>query len=517
MVRHSGSDKRRVTFVPNKLLVSLIGASVGVGLLLVAIISLVNWPFRQQRVIRSLELLSVCEVKAQTFQAIFFPEPGYLATGLKFERREKGKSVVLATARLLRGRMSWISLLTLDHRIRELQADGLRIVIPVHVPQSPNYPREERLQAIVNHLTAQGAELDVQQRAGVPKLHITFSRLDVGQIEKDQPMSIAAELHNEFPTADILLNGHFGPLIWSDTKRTPVAVRFKIIRLDLNHFASAGGTAVGDGESNGPFDHLRVSGHIGVPNFHTSNFRTSTQLTLEGSAIVNGATGNTWIMGTNIRFENSEVQVRGSVIYGPDDRRRATLLLTSAHARIEDLLGLYLDAKPPVAGLMTFHGQASFATGIQPFLNRVKLAGDFRIDDTHFRNLEIQRKLDNLSFRIRKIKVKRGTPPASVRSTLAGKLSAEKGRAVFSNMQLTSPGLDFRGSGILNLVDPELDLRGLLHVQSSLSRAVGGFKGIVAFPLNHFFRSERRGAAIPFRIFGRFDAPSFSMSFRKQK
>ena len=260
------------------------------------------WPFRQQRFIHSLELLSVCHVKATSFKPIFFPAPGYLATGLNFTREQNGKPVLLATARSVRGQVSWFSLLTLDQRIRDLKADDLQVFVPAEVPKAPSYPTEERLQVRVTHIEARNATIRIQRRGDHPELSFTFGRFQVGNIGKDQEMTIESDVHNAFPSADLSLNGKFGPFHWTDMKRTPLHGQVRLRHLDLGQFAGAGGTATGSATVSGPFDDLKVDGFLESPDFYSINAESGAKLTFDFSAVMNGSSGNTWFLATKTHF-----------------------------------------------------------------------------------------------------------------------------------------------------------------------------------------------------------------------
>lgn len=360
---------------------------------------------------------------------------------------------------------------------------------------------EERLQPIVGRLEANDADLRVKRRGENPDIEVKFSTLTVSNIGKNRQMIIAGTAHNVLPSVDISLKGVFGPFRWSDMKRTPLSGMISLKRLNLNQMQSLGGTGSGYAIVAGPFNHLDMHGSLNSHDFHSLNSRIPTSMTLDLAATLDGATGNTWFHEARAHFLHSDIYAYGSLIYDDLGRRHTELFLKSRDTDCGEISNLLLASAPPLLGNLDFDAHSKVLSGHNSLIDRLNLTGNFRVTDARFRNEQIQTRIEKLSRRIQQSHLK-GMPSLKDTSlTLVGNVVVEGGAAQFPSLQLRTPGLIAVGEGALSLAKPTIAMHGQMELDSSLSRAIGGFKGILALPLDPFF-SKHGMTVVPFVLDG---------------
>jgi hypothetical protein len=93
-----------------------------------------HWPFTRRAVTYSLERVSGSEVRIGRFRELYFPHPGYIAENLVFTRNSSPGAPPLATVNGLTCHATWIEVLSITHRVRQIRLDALHVYIPDHVP-----------------------------------------------------------------------------------------------------------------------------------------------------------------------------------------------------------------------------------------------------------------------------------------------------------------------------------------------------------------------------------------------
>ena len=74
-------------------------------------------------------------------------------------------------------------------------------------------------------------------------------------------------------------------------------------------------------------------------------------------------------------------------------------------------------------------------------------------------------------------------------------------------------GADVRLHGQFALKGEDLDFRGIVRLDATLSQTQTGFKSLVLKLADPFFKKDGAGAVIPIKITGTRDHPSFGLAF----
>ena len=489
----------------------------GDGLLLA-----LKWPFTNKETITSLEHFSSSRVRIGNFRKTFFPRPGYIAENVSFVREAGGGTVQLASVQQLSCFATWAAVVSLTHRIDEMRFSGLHVFVPAQVPPAMHLHPSETFETTVTRLTADGAILDMAPRhIGGHLLRFVFPKLTVGNLAKKKALTLNTVVQNPEPPGNLAVIGNVGPFDASKVGDTRLAGSFDLTHADLNQFGTIGGLLTANGTFKGILRKAEVRARALIPNFEVVSSHHEVGVTVDLESVVDGVKGNVSIQSLQAHFLHTELDAHGSIGSKPGEQGKTLALdLASQHARVEDLLRLFVTAdKPPLDGPIEFSTKVTLPPGNDKFLKRVRLAGRFEIDRAKFASESTQQKVDQLSERARG-KGKKGdeaTKEAPVVADLKSDATVRNGTAFLSHALFQVPGAVARGEGTYNLVTQTVDLHGTLAMQATLSKAAGGAKSLFLLPLDPFFKKKHAGAVIPIQITGRYPNPSFRMSLTGKK
>ena len=194
------------------------------------------------------------------------------------------------------------------------------------------------------------------------------------------------------------------------------------------------------------------------------------------------------------------------------------LAMSVSQGRIEDLLRLFAgSARPAETGDVRLRIRVELPPGPQGFLRRLHVDGDFGIGGGHFTDPKVQMPVNRLAESAHgETKKQEEVDPTAVFSNLKGHFSANGGIARLSNMSFTEPGTLAEIEGTYNLVDKNLDLRGVLHTAGKLADTTSGFKSVVLKALGPFIKKQSV-TVVPFVIRGTSSDPSFALDLNGKR
>jgi hypothetical protein len=85
------------------------------------------------------------------------------------------------------------------------------------------------------------------------------------------------------------------------------------------------------------------------------------------------------------------------------------------------------------------------------------------------------------------------------------------GRIRFSDLTFAVPGATVRLAGVYNVRTEQLDFRGLLRLQGTVSQTTTGFKRAMLKIIDPLFRKRDAGAEIPIKVAGNRTKPKFGL------
>ena len=489
--------------------------------IVMAILLATNWPFTKTKIIQRLEHFSSCEVEVSRFEKEYFPHPGYVAEGIKFTRRSNGKPVQMAFVKRMYARASWAALMTFTHRLSQLRIEGLHVFIPAPVPRAIPFYSDMKDKTTISVLTADGTLLDIASRQpGGGLLRFEFHTLELKEVKKEKSIALNTVLRIPKPPGELRVLAHFGPFEKDRLSKMPLSGSYELRNTDLGSMEAIGGELASNGSFKGPLSRCDVHGKVSIHNFEVRKVHHPVDLNGDFDTQVDGMHGNLILTSTNLSFLGTKLEARGEIQSDPGQHGKIeSLKIVSEHARVEDLLRMFSKALPPaMSGPITLHTNVVLPPGPGQFLKKIRMDGAFKISEGRFLNTRTQANVDKLSRRARGKSAKTiDAAEEEMPSTFEAAVQVRQGTATLSNAEFKTVGATATGHGTYNLLTQEIDLRGKLAMQASLSKAAGGIKSVLLVPLDPFFKKPGAGAVVPIHGTGTYSHPSFHVSLKGEK
>lgn len=412
----------------------------------------------------------------------------------------------------------------LRKHVNTVRITGLRIVMP------PGEARRElgktgadsgngssgMSDVIIERLIAKDARLMfVPRRKDKQPLTFEIHDLDLEQVGFSRRMPFKAKLVNPVPKGLVEASGSVGPWRKDDLTRTPLQGEYTFTDADLATINGIGGTLQSRGAFMGELTAIAVSGAAQVPNFSLDLGGQPISLDAKFETTVDGTDGTTTLNRVDAKIVDTSLVVSGAIsnLDGPG-RHQVELDVRITDGRIEDLIRLAVDsAEPLMTGDVTLQAKLSLPPGPTRVRNRLRLAGSFGLDEARFTDGQVQGKLEEFSRRGQG--KSKDDPMSRVMTSLKGRFTLARGTLALPNLTFRVPGAAVLLRGRYSIADGGLDFAGSLRLQTSASRAIGGFKSIFIRPFDGLLRKDGAGAVIPIRITGTRDQPKFAVQFGK--
>jgi hypothetical protein len=463
------------------------------------------------------------KVEVGEFTFSVYPSPEIVVEGFKVRKPADGPSQLSISAKRLTADFGLLGLLQDPPRVRYVRLEGLDIEISNRTEGVSNSRRKEAknretgevgYQFILKKVDADGTVLRIYPRnPDADPLEWDMKKLSLHSVGLSRPMVFDTQLINAKPPGLIESSGQFGPWNKDDPGGTPVSGRYTFSNADLSVFGGIAGQLSSEGEYQGELSRIEVRGTTETPDFTVAVGGHPVDLTTEFHAIVDGTNGDTELDPVWAHFRDADILARGSVAKEKGESGKSIRLQVSIRdCPVQDLLFLVLrPTSPPVKGLVTIDTRFVLPPGSQDVVKRLELNGDFSIRSAEFTSQETQSKLEDLSWRARGRPDKEKGDPKRIASNMTSKFSLKKGVARFTDLSFRVPGATVLLNGSSNLQDGELDFRGKLRMDATLSQATGGIKSFFLKLVDPFFKKDGAGAVVPIKIEGSIDEPSFGL------
>jgi hypothetical protein len=346
-------------------------------------------------------------------------------------------------------------------------------------------------------------------------------KLVLKHIEDGQALNFQGTVELPEPRAEVDVSGKFGPWQSGSAGQTQLSGAYSVRNLDLGGFGGVAGLLGASGNFNGPLERVATEGTIDIPNFEVRSGGHPVHLAAQFDATVNGLHGDVELDAVRAHFRKTTIEGTGSVSgQGGEKGKIASFQMSSNHARIEDLLWMFVSSNPPdMAGAITFRSVATLPPESRPFLQRLKLQGEFGISNARYPHPETQRKIDVMSARARgeadkveDAEEKQGTPidPGRVLANLKAKVNLQDGTAQLRDLSFDLPGAAALLNGSYNLENERVDLRGKARIDSQLSKATTGVKSVLLKVVQPFMKkSKNKESVVAIHMGGTYRHPTF--------
>ncbi len=515
-------------------LIAIIGIVLLATLVLAGVVASHKWPFTHDAILQALQQQAGGEVQIGSFHQMYLPKPGCIAENVTFRHSGDKNGQPFLTIQSLKIVGTYHGLLT--NHIAVIHADGLHVTIAPEQPSAAGTPGPFNVGRLMSGLTigkiiADGAVIEFAPTAERKQaLIFRIPKLIVHDLEDGKPLQFQARLQIPQPPIDLEAEGAFGPWNAGHGGDSKASGAYTLKSLDLGAFHDIGGIVTSKGNFDGTLQHVTIHGTADTPNFTVSTSGHKVHVAGEFNATVNGLNGDVSVDALDVHYGRTTIVGAGS-IEGKDgqDGKTATFELASRQARVQDLLWMFIsENKPPMTGPITFRCKATLPPGKAPFLNRVRLVGDFGISNGQYPNPETQKNIDVLSARARgqadKVEdsnAKLGNnsyDPGQVLSNVKGHVVLNDTVAHLTDVSFEVPGALAKVSGTYKLTTRQVDLRGYMRLDSELSKATTGIKSVLLKVAEPFMKKgKHKASVVAIQIGGTYENPTYSVVPKAEK
>ena len=428
-------------------------------------------------------------------------------------------------------RTGYRSLFRSPMHIGSVDVEGLRINLPPrsqrHALPGPanDHHHGNDVRIFVGEMNCTDTVLTLgTDKPGKLPLRFVIQTLSLRSIGAGQPMDFTASLTNPKPVGQIESRGHFGPWNAGQPGETALGGTYSFHDADLGTIKGIGGILSSEGGYHGTLDKIVVDGKTDTPDFQVKISGHKVPLHTEFHAIVDGTNGDTYLQPVKAQFLHSFLTARGYVVHVQGEPGRHVYLdVGMDQARIEDLLRLAVRTDPPVLdGQVKLHTKLDLPPGTQDVAHRMRLQGNFAIVNGRFSSDKIQNRIDELSLRSQG-EVELASQQARdgkrelVRSQMSGDFSLVDAALNLPNLRYDIPGASIKLAGVYSLDGAKFNFAGTADMKATVSRMVGGWRGILLMPFDRIFQKNGAGTEIPFKINGTRSDPQFGLDFNRLK
>jgi AsmA-like C-terminal region len=473
-----------------------------------------NWPYRYRKMKPLLEDVLGCQIAITRYHRTYFPNPGFIATGLTLRRKSAPDQPPIGTVQTFFVQGRWIDLLMLRRQVQLVDITGFHLVLP---PPGSKAAQEDfppgstadftGPDTPIARLEIHDSVLDILRDNG-GRFTFPVRQLHIENMQKGRAMQYAVDMDNPIPHGQIRASGSFGPLSANNPGETLVSGRFVVERFNLGDVGKLHGSLRGSGSFSGRLDSLRATADTDTPDFAVADGQP-TDIAGLIDCTVNGLNGDVLYhrleahIGAHTGGQTS-VRAAGSTL-GPG-AKSTELDLTVTGGRAQDLLRLFLHKDPPITGLIDLHAHASLAPSKQgDFFHRLRVEGGFDVPSEKVTDPKTERDLSAFSQRAQGGKAPNpgsDTPIADAVSSLRGPASIRDGVVTTHGLTFEVPGAQARLDGTFNLRTSAVHLSGTVATHATISKDATGWKSILLKPLAPFFRKKPAGAVIPIAVTG---------------
>jgi hypothetical protein len=428
-------------------------------------------------------------------------------------------------------------------RISVVQLKGLDVDVPpkthfTHAANSPadsdDAPKKKISEALlhfrVDTIECTGAHLKLEtSKPGKAPLEFSIAKLKLMGVSAGGPMHFDAVLTNPRPSGLIKTSGTVGPWAVDDPGETPVGGEYRFEHADLGVFKGIAGILDSTGNYQGVLRNITVDGQTQTPDFRLTHFGTAVPLHTRFHALVDGTNGDTWLQPVDAVLGRSHFTAEGQVVRTPPEIERGQIVSPGGHdialkvnvdrGKMEDFLRLTSKSGTPLlTGNLTLKASLDIPPGKEPVHKRIKLDGNFSLDDVEFTSAKMQDYVEQLSLRGQgePKEAKRGEA-GDVRSAMQSDFKMVGGVISLPNLKYIVPGSEIDLAGKYGVEGSTLDFAGTAKMQATVSQMVGGWKGLLLKPADRFFKKDGAGTEVPIHVEGTREHPSFGVDIKGMK
>jgi hypothetical protein len=194
------------------------------------------------------------------------------------------------------------------------------------------------------------------------------------------------------------------------------------------------------------------------------------------------------------------------------------LVVNVDRGRIEDFLRLANHSNPILNGNVTTKASLHIPPGPEHVVKRLQLKGSFNLDNAVFNSAKVQDRIRELSLRgLGKPNDLKDAAPETVDSSMSGDFQMAGGVITLPVLKYSVPGAAIQLKGTYEVEGGAIDFAGSAALQATVSKIVGGWKGLLLKPADRFFKKDGAGTEVAIHVSGTREDPKFSVDLGMTK
>ncbi len=364
--------------------------------------------------------------------------------------------------------------------------------------------------------------IERKQEPGKVKMPLDFEFAHVTLIPDSHggPTAFDVKMTNAKPVGQIHSTGHFGPWVMGDPHALPLEGDYSFDNADLGTIKGIAGILSSTGHYSGTLSQIVADGTTRTPDFRLERVHkgTGVLLTTKFRAIVDGTNGNTLLEPVDAMLGHTHIMARGKVLRADDVSPGAkghdiVLDVTIDRGRIDDVLQIAADADQPfMTGNLAMKTKFHLPWGKESVIDKLQLDGQFHLTNAKFSSDKIQGGIRQLSLRGQgRAGDVKATDPDTIYSEMQGHFKLGGGMLQLPDLVYKVPGATIAVSGKYGMQTGSLDFAGDAKLEASLSRVVGGWKGLLLKPADKYLKKNGAGTDVPIHVRGTKKSPEFGV------
>lgn len=472
-----------------------------------------NWPYRHRKIHAMLEDVLTSDVKFTGYHRVYFPRPGFEATGITIRRKTSPAGAPpLGRIDSMRVVGTWSDLVMLRQRVEQVDITGFHIVVPAVGGNESrlSFPAGSSKEftgpdTMIERLAVHDSLLEVLRKSGKP-LEFPIKQVEITNLHKGEAFTYAVDMQNAIPHGRIIARGSMGPITEHNFDATPLSGTFAFTGVNLHDVGEISGTLDSRGEFKGSLEQMQVEASQTTPNFAVQDGKpTRVDATIQGS--LKAANGDLAVQAIEVRIGQTAIHAAGTIEGNP---KKTNLDITVDHGRAQDVMRPFIHDEVPVSGPVSLKSHAYLGPPGDGFVAKLRVTGNLNVPAEKITDHDTEKSLSAFSQRAQGKQKNTGLasdpnappPGADVLSSLQGPVRIENGVASTSRLRFRIPGAETVLVGTYRFHDDAVHLTGDLKMDTDISHTATGFKSFLLKPLAPFFKKKNAGAVIPIAVTG---------------
>lgn len=473
-----------------------------------------DWPYRHRKIAPMIEDVLASQVTFTGYHRVYFPRPGFMATGITMRRKSAPNLPPLGHVDSMMVLGRWSDLILLRQRVQLVDITGLHIVVPPigSKKNHEDFPEGSASDftgpdTMIERLVVHKSLLDIMRTNGT-RLSFPIKQLEIQNLHKAEALTYAVDIENPIPTGHILARGSMGPIRGSDFLATPVRGNFAFTQVNLHDVGAISGALNSRGVFKGTLRSMDVETNAETNDFAVTDGKP-TPVTGTMQAILYGLNGDLDIRAIDVKVGVTNIHAVGSV-KGVGDSKATNLYINVERGRAEDIMRPFIHDEVPITGPVFLKSHAYLGPPGNGFMERLRVTGTFNVPAQRVTDQKTEKDLSAFSERaVGKRKPNTGVDSdkstegaKDVLSSVAGPAKIEDGVASTSGLTFRVAGASAELAGSFRFHDQAAHLTGTLKMDTGISHVETGFKSFLLKPLTPFFKKRDAGAVIPIAVTG---------------